>query len=427
MSRQPKQKLIEEVFGKDANLYTDALRVKPKASGPQIEKAYFREWQNARNKLTPNLPIQERNEINKKLEALLIAYRILSNPTLRSKYNEMMTDTDAELKQVPLSESPSLSGEEPKHTNLESSDLSYSARSTKEMLKTSSRKVTKNELARSHDEYQNTSFGSADGTIVQAYEGNLFGQSDSFVFPGPDEGNETDDEDVFAGVDDDVTFDEPPPSRSFESESTANPSFDSFRQRNNKYENTILEHSDDYEENNENNNSMNDGIRSVGSSLKQGKYSKKNRDEKQTPSSPTPRGVRFQGVDDDDDTLGDTTIGDTTIGDDDLDSLRDENMNSSCLNMLCVPSDKQYEMNRMLYNLSAEIRDSFDDTINAVDQVFNAFTIQPDEYSDLITKLETEKQTLLFSSEFMELAKQERQKRLEAEKKSQKEKSQRIR
>lgn len=226
------------------------------------------------------------------------------------------------------------------------------------------------------------------------------------MFPGPETGNDTDEEDIFAGVEDGVAFDEPARDRSFQSTSTKNVSFNSFRNKS-ITENTILEHSND---------GTDASLRSVGSSLKHGKFSKNGRDNAKNSSQP-PRGVRFQGVDNDDDTLGDTTIGETTIGDDDLDSLKGDQLNNSCLNMLCVPADKQNKMNRMFYQLSAEIKDSFDDTVNAVDQVFNAFTIQPDEYSGLITKLETEKQTLLFSSEFMELAQQERQKRLDAEKK----------
>jgi len=407
MSKQPKQKLIEEVFGKDANLYNDALRVSQKASSSEIEKAYFREWQQARNMLTPNLPVRERDEINKRLEALLIAYRILSNPVLRSKYNEMMVDTDVELKEVPQKDaSPSTLTERQKKLALGSHEFSYSARSTKDVLNKSPKSKKRNGIERSHDGNIDSSFSSADGTVVQNYEGNLFGPSDSFVFPGPETGNDTDEEDIFAGVEDGVAFDEPARDRSFQSTSTKNVSFNSFRNKS-ITENTILEHSND---------GTDASLRSVGSSLKHGKFSKNGRDNAKNSSQP-PRGVRFQGVDNDDDTLGDTTIGETTIGDDDLDSLKGDQLNNSCLNMLCVPADKQNKMNRMFYQLSAEIKDSFDDTVNAVDQVFNAFTIQPDEYSGLITKLETEKQTLLFSSEFMELAQQERQKRLDAEKK----------
>lgn len=261
-----------------------------------------------------------------------------------------------------------------------------------------------------------TSFGSADGTVVQSFEGNLFVDSEKFIFPGYEEDNETDDEDVFAGVEDDVTFDEPRKDKSFESTSTTNLSFSTFPQDFNNISNTILEQSNEYENNDDNSVTH----RSVGSSLKKGKFSKEKTGIVDTNPPGPSRGVRFQGLDGDDDTLGDTTLGDTTLGDDDLDSLRDDNVSNSCLNMLCVPRDKQFQVNRMLYELSTEIKDSFDDTISAVDQVFNAFTIQPEEYSGLITKLETEKQTLLFSSEFMELAKQEKQKRLESKKKNKK-------
>ena len=153
MSKQPKQELIEEVFGKDANLYTDALGVMQNASSNEIEKAYFEKWQKARHRLTPNLPTKERLEINKRLEALLIAYRILSNPILRSKYNEMMVDTEAELHELPARDSPSFSRKAVKSTGSASSEFSYSAKSTKDMLRGSPRNGMRNKLKNSYGEY----------------------------------------------------------------------------------------------------------------------------------------------------------------------------------------------------------------------------------------------------------------------------------
>ena len=77
----------------------------------------------------------------------------------------------------------------------------------------------------------------------------------------------------------------------------------------------------------------------------------------------------------------------------------------------------------MVRDIKAEVKGSLDDTVNAFDQIFNVFTIQPDECSGLVTKIETEKQTLLFSKEFMQLAVKERQKRLHEEKKENRSKS----
>ena len=122
----------------------------------------------------------------------------------------------------------------------------------------------------------------------------------------------------------------------------------------------------------------------------------------------------------DTDTVDDSTVEDSIVTHESYE-YEDDNSTSrnaespSYLNMLCLPRRKGADINSMLQTLSEEIKGSFDDTLSAMDQVFNAFTIQPDEYSELVTKIETEKQTLLFSSEFMKLAKAEQRKRLKTE------------
>ena len=124
-------------------------------------------------------------------------------------------------------------------------------------------------------------------------------------------------------------------------------------------------------------------------------------------------------VEDDASTIDDnSTVGSTTIEGNNTDdeSIRYVDVDSPCLDMMCVPTKKKLALHQMLTDLKTEIKGSIDDTVSAVDQVFNAFTIQPEEFSGLVNKIETEKQTLMFSSEFMQLAQIERQKRLETSK-----------
>ena len=87
-----KQQLIEDVFGKDANLYRDALFINEHASGEEVEQAYLQQWQQTRQMLKPGLAKSETTHIEMRLEGLLIAYRILSNPELRVKYDDMLLE-----------------------------------------------------------------------------------------------------------------------------------------------------------------------------------------------------------------------------------------------------------------------------------------------------------------------------------------------
>lgn len=453
-----KQKLIEEVFGKDANLYSDALFVDPGASDRDIEQAYLSQWQATRKKLTPGLDPRQAEFIEKKLEALLIAYRILSNPELRSRYNDMMTemwstagsqasdDTTTPRKtparnrrreQLQRKQQDLLELHEQELLVDRNQKNMYAAKSTKDIWKEKQKPPSHAppnpynapNSSVNAESPADTSFGSSDGTIVPQFDKeNLNNSSEINNFNNPvffnnsqePLGNtyeDTDDEDVFAGVDEEIDL-----GRSRERNVSFASGKQSKRANNTSSKNMDSKYNhqnnvkDDFESGDELDQSVSSRNEN-SSSLKKGRYTKNSEDNYERPTTPT-LGVRFRGIPSaDEDTIDDNTTfeDDTTLGDDDDWSLREqEDMDATCLSsLICVPQEKKFEMNRMLQEFSAEIKDSFDDTLSAVDQVFNAFTIQPEEYSELVTKIETEKQTLLFSSEFMKLAQQERQKRLQ--------------
>lgn len=88
MSQQ--HEVIEYAFGKNANLYSDVLSVPADAGPAQIQSAFFdRRYElyevlSKEDELSPT----ERHVAERRMDAVVAAFRILSNPKLRSEYDE---------------------------------------------------------------------------------------------------------------------------------------------------------------------------------------------------------------------------------------------------------------------------------------------------------------------------------------------------
>jgi len=88
MSQQ--HEVIEYAFGKKANLYSDVLSVPADAGPAQIQSAFFdRRYElyevlSKEDELSPT----ERHVAERRMDAVVAAFRILSNPKLRSEYDE---------------------------------------------------------------------------------------------------------------------------------------------------------------------------------------------------------------------------------------------------------------------------------------------------------------------------------------------------
>ena len=85
--------VIQYAFGANANLYSDVLSVPPDALQPQIQSAFFdRRYElyevlsKDENALTPT----ERHFAERRMDAIVAAYRILSNPSTRAEYDEAL-------------------------------------------------------------------------------------------------------------------------------------------------------------------------------------------------------------------------------------------------------------------------------------------------------------------------------------------------
>mmetsp|Transcript_9106 Transcript_9106/g.25633 ORF Transcript_9106/g.25633 Transcript_9106/m.25633 type:complete len:513 (+) Transcript_9106:153-1691(+) len=85
--------VIEYAFGPSANLYGDVLSVPHDAEQPQIQSAFFdRRYElyeilsKEENALTPT----ERHFAERRMDAIVAAYRILSNPQTRAEYDEVL-------------------------------------------------------------------------------------------------------------------------------------------------------------------------------------------------------------------------------------------------------------------------------------------------------------------------------------------------
>lgn len=475
-----KQQLIEEVFGVDANLYVDALCIDQYASEKEIEKAYLRQWQIARKELT--LHDEDKQElVQKKLEALLLAYRILSNSELRKRYDDMLTEVSLKKKlesnahlhtnefidDRQSSFSSRGSGDNSERISDDStsfnSSLSYGAKTRRVKTKTrqdapssenhrnnGQQKNSKNNTPDNSNHIKNTAPDSKASSFLSNGNG-----SDNFIFDKKSLEEKDRGDDSFAENSSRMGL-----NSSLDSESTFTVNFDSKKMAANVSNITIQE--DDAEEDNESNSFRTEDasiisdekIRSVTSqdqqlleacsdvkeSLKKKSSSKvvtfKDEVSRQSGAS-TPTALSFDGDDsstllEDDGTVGDSTIdtvGESTVGT--LDDYYEEDYEKGrtlateeCYEFLpCTALTKHTQVNKILQNITDEVKGSFDDTISAMDQVFNAFTIQPDEFSSLVTKIETEKQTLGFSSRFINMAQAEREKRLSASKQSSKERN----
>lgn len=85
--------VIQYAFGANANLYSDVLSVPPDALQAEIQSAFFdRRYElyevlsKEENALTPT----ERHFAERRMDAIVAAYRILSNPSTRAEYDEVL-------------------------------------------------------------------------------------------------------------------------------------------------------------------------------------------------------------------------------------------------------------------------------------------------------------------------------------------------
>ncbi|GFH49707.1 hypothetical protein CTEN210_06183 [Chaetoceros tenuissimus] len=112
--------VIKFAYGAEANLYTDVLKVVPQASEHEIQKAFvarryelFNELQQASSNRPPkNAPsgspvsgLSERQFAEKKMDALIASYRLLSDSSERHQYNLSLSLTAAKAKKVKQAES----------------------------------------------------------------------------------------------------------------------------------------------------------------------------------------------------------------------------------------------------------------------------------------------------------------------------------
>lgn len=116
--------VIKFAYGAEANLYTDVLKVVPQASEQEIQKAFvarryelFNELQQASSNRPPkNVPsgspascLSERQFAEKKMDALIASYRLLSDSSERHQYNLSLSLTAAKAKKVKQAESSAVS------------------------------------------------------------------------------------------------------------------------------------------------------------------------------------------------------------------------------------------------------------------------------------------------------------------------------
>lgn len=89
---QDDAQVIQYAFGTNANLYSDVLSVPPDAQQKQIQSAFFdRRYEmyeilKKENELTPT----EQHFAQRRMEAIIAAYRILSDPSARAEYDEIL-------------------------------------------------------------------------------------------------------------------------------------------------------------------------------------------------------------------------------------------------------------------------------------------------------------------------------------------------
>ncbi len=92
--------ILAEAYGESANLYTDVLNVSSDATPSQLRKAYYKLCLKYHpDKLSPNLPNNEKELAKKKFQAISLAYTILSDEEKRKEYDETgdLYDDDEDL------------------------------------------------------------------------------------------------------------------------------------------------------------------------------------------------------------------------------------------------------------------------------------------------------------------------------------------
>lgn len=534
-----KQELIESVFGKDANLYTDALGVHPTASESEIEQAYLKQWQDTRQMLTPNLDVEEQDVIQKRLEGLLVAYRILSNEQLRAKYDEMLSE-------INVASGPSSSSANAGGTDFSFSSSSASSRRGRRSKNSFSKGSTALESFDEAEEEDsnddddddfhhgssfdsdgfffhkpktlhasNSSFSGGGGfskkrskgvgntddsfldyshdTATTVFSADFSDQSSSFfdtnaIFEASNSsGNnaadayETDGEDsildsyfddVDVGLEQDVSaLDDSTEfqANNFDFETNGNSMIshtnsqllalgiqDSVIEEDDEGSDIYEAEDDDEAEEESEYGDENQQTDTETSSVEDDRHrgtaisppskpplspeatkksvhfeSKKNEKiDKSTTSrargllhryrvneSPYTSEEEEEETGTDGETVSSrdyTDEDDYTYNDDDEATFDDtvvRNARNSSLKEL-IPCTGGHNFDEMIKAISDEVKGSFDDTLNAVDQVFNAFTLQQEEYSSLSSKIEREKRTLAFSGEFLNLVRKEQARRI---------------
>ena len=111
--------VIKFAYGAEANLYTDVLKVVPQASEQEIQKAFvarryelFNELQQASSNSLPKNPppgspvsgLSERQFAEKKMDALIASYRLLSDSSERHQYNLSLSLAAAKAKKAKQAE-----------------------------------------------------------------------------------------------------------------------------------------------------------------------------------------------------------------------------------------------------------------------------------------------------------------------------------
>lgn len=557
-----KQELIEEVFGKDANLYTDALGVHPTATESEIEQAYLKQWQDTRQMLTPHLDVDEQDVIQKRLEGLLVAYRILSNEQLRAKYDEMLSEIN-----VVAGAGGGLPSSSKSSANGGGTDFSFSSSHSASSSSRRGRRESKNSFSKvgttleSFDEAEeeedsndddddddfhhgssfdsdgfffhkpktlhasNSSFsggsfskkrskgvgnGNTDDsfldyshdTATTVFSADFSDQSSSFfdtnaIFEASNSssGNnaadayETDGEDsildsyfddVDVGLEQDVSaLDDSTEFQAnnfdFEANSNSMISHTNSQLLTLGIQDSVIEEDDegsdiyeaeedddeaeeqqeeaesesDYGDENQQTDTETSSVeddRHRGTAIsppskppispeatkKSVHFESKKNKKKDKSTASRARGLlrRYRvnespctseegeetGTDGETVSSRDYTDDDDyTYNDEDDEATFDDtvvrNARNSSLTEL-IPCTGGHNFDEMIKAISDEVKGSFDDTLNAVDQVFNAFTLQQEEYSSLSSKIEREKRTLTFSGEFLDLVRKEQARRI---------------
>jgi len=97
---EPKLDLIDEAFGPTADLYKDVLGVKPNVTAEQVQRAYF-DRRNELFRLLADIDADEEQDsitashrfhAERKMDAVVMAFRILGDPELRLQYDDLRVE-----------------------------------------------------------------------------------------------------------------------------------------------------------------------------------------------------------------------------------------------------------------------------------------------------------------------------------------------